>query len=224
MSVQALQLGTPIRLLFASDLHLGLPWTRRAAVDLLRAARHTRPHLILIGGDLLDSPAIPTLRRLLGRLVKRCPVYVTAGNHDRPFPQLPEITGRDSGAQWLPDRPKPFQPLGGKPLRITDSPTNTHTSAEILCTHDPAAAIASTAPLAFAGHLHGGQCVLGPSAANFSPAASSTASPPSASSRQSARFSSAAASRTRSLSLQLPAGGDSLRSFLTATHSVSIFL
>jgi predicted MPP superfamily phosphohydrolase len=151
-------LRSPVTVLFASDLHLGRCWTRRAATELLRAARHTRPDLILLGGDLLDSVrGAGILTGLLKRLAARCPVYLTSGNHD--LAQLAQVA-RSAGAYWLPDQPASFQTRSGQVIAITAHPPVNLESPHILCLHDPAAAPANAYRLAFAGHLHGGQCVL----------------------------------------------------------------
>ena len=155
-------LRKPVTVLFAADLHLGWPWTRRAACSFLRAARETRPDLILLGGDLLDRcAALPRVRRLVSRLTTISPVYVTPGNHDRRFAGLAAVV-REAGAWWLPDGAVAFWTAAGECLTITATPAPREAAVErqVLCAHDPAVGAEAAAPLVFAGHLHGGQCVL----------------------------------------------------------------
>jgi len=41
-SVAGFELQSPATILFASDLHIGLPWTNRAAIELVRATKWVR--------------------------------------------------------------------------------------------------------------------------------------------------------------------------------------
>ncbi len=74
------------RILFISDLHTGRTrqsYLRRALVDCLRE----RPHLILLGGDLIDyfPSSLPQLAELLGILTNPSPpdgICTIFGNHD----------------------------------------------------------------------------------------------------------------------------------------------
>ena len=67
--------GSRFRILFASDLHLGLPWTRRTSGDLIDAADAERPDIVLLGGDLVDNrrglDAIEALRSARSRAIGR---------------------------------------------------------------------------------------------------------------------------------------------------------
>ena len=148
-----LGLPAPVRLLYASDLHLGRPWTAAVPDQLLAAAEAVDPHLIVLGGDLSDVPAgREPLTRLVGRLAARSPVLGVGGNHDR-GPAVRHAVER-GGGQWLAT---PRVVLG-----LTLSPTPTP-GADVVCGHDPAvfpAAAAAGVRLVLAGHLHGGQCVL----------------------------------------------------------------
>ena len=139
-SVGGFDLPSPLRLLYASDLHLGRPWTRGVAPQLLGLARVARPHVVLLGGDLCDTPrGLPTLSRLVRRLASRHPVHAVMGNHDRRLSPLLAPAVEAAGGVWIADA----SPIPG-----------------VLVAHDPAVFATSTARLVLAGHLHGGQCVL----------------------------------------------------------------
>jgi hypothetical protein len=154
-----LGLPGPIRLLYASDLHLGHWWTRRVPERLLEAAREARPGLVLLGGDLVDSArALPQLRELVRALAEQAPTCAVPGNHDARagIAEVREaVTG--GGGHWLPDGP-----LTG-PVRVDATVQPGPDGPRVLCAHHPdvfpAAAEAGYA-LVLAGHLHGGQCVL----------------------------------------------------------------
>ena len=62
-------LDQPIRLLYFSDLHLGHWWTRGIPAQLIDVTNQTCPHIILLGGDLVDRRcALPVLRECLREL------------------------------------------------------------------------------------------------------------------------------------------------------------
>ncbi len=166
-----LGLARPLRLLYASDLHLGHWWTRRVSEQLLRAAQETKPDLILLGGDLADNPkAFFLLGACVRALGEIAPVHAVPGNHDR---RVGVTNVRAiiiaSGGHWLPDRPLDQQ------LRIdgTLDPTRSD-RLRLLCAHYPSdfpAARAAGYRVVLAGHLHGGQCVVATRRGRLYPAA-----------------------------------------------------
>src|SRR5438874_2622408 len=80
----ALGLPRPVRLVYASDLHLGHWWTRGVPAQLLLVARQTRPDAVLLGGDLVDGPeALPALRECVRALADLALVGAVPGNHDQ---------------------------------------------------------------------------------------------------------------------------------------------
>ncbi|HWG47508.1 MAG TPA: metallophosphoesterase, partial [Gemmataceae bacterium] len=103
----AWNLPRPVRLLYASDLHLGHAWTARVPDHLILLARQTSPDLILLGGDLIDHPrALESLRFLLRALSEIAPVHAIAGNHDlRAGLDVVRAVVQTAGAHWLPDCP-----------------------------------------------------------------------------------------------------------------------
>lgn len=166
-------------LLFASDLHLGKRRGARGATlleALLERARAAAPDVILLGGDLVDARAgRATLTECVARLAAVAPVAAVAGNHDVAA-GLAEVRDavRTGGGHWLHDAPLTMARAGRRPLRCCA--TSDAVDAAIapdddgdgvlraLVGHHPAAAAAAIArrgcDVAFAGHLHGGQCVL----------------------------------------------------------------
>ncbi len=166
-----LGLARPLRVLYASDLHLGWRWTRGVPGQLVRAVREAAPDLILLGGDLADNrTGLPALRECVRDLVAVAPVYAVAGNHDaRAGLAAVRAAVEAGGGRWLPDRP-----IAG-PVRIDGRiDPAMHAGPRLLCTHHPGdfpAAAAAGYGLVLAGHLHGGQCVLATRRGRLYPAA-----------------------------------------------------
>lgn len=155
-------LPRPVRLLYASDLHLGHWWTARVADHLVVLARQTCPDVILLGGDLVDRVrALEPLRCMLRTLTAIAPVHAIAGNHDlRAGLAAVRDAVRSTGAHWLPDGPVKH-PLHIEGVLAPNAPRPF--DRRILCAHAPdvfPAAVAAGYRLVLAGHLHGGQCVI----------------------------------------------------------------
>ena len=155
-----LGLGRRLRLLYASDLHLGHWWSRDVPAQLSLACRHTSPDVILLGGDLADRPgAVDQLRACVRELATVAPVAALAGNHDeRAGVTRVRAAVLDAGGHWLPDAPLE-EPLGID----ADVVTAPGPGPRLLCAHSPdvfPAAARAGYRLVLAGHLHGGQCVL----------------------------------------------------------------
>ena len=182
-----LGLARPLRLLYASDLHLGRRWTRAIPGQLLLAARAAAPELILLGGDLADNRAgLAALKECVHDLAAAASVHAVPGNHD-------ERTGMGDvraaveagGGHWLPDHPieGPVSIDGRIDAQITnlsgrqfDDQIDPAPRAvpRLLCTHHPGefpATAAAGYALVLAGHLHGGQCVLATDRGRLYPAA-----------------------------------------------------
>jgi predicted MPP superfamily phosphohydrolase len=157
----ALNVSHPLRLLYASDLHLGHWWTARVAEHLVVLAGRTSPDVILLGGDLVDRRrALEPMQSMLRSLTKLAPTYAIPGNHDlRVGVAALRVAVLAAGGHWLPDG------LVERGLTIEGvlSPPRCHSESRILCAHAPAifpAAARAGYRLVLAGHLHGGQCVL----------------------------------------------------------------
>lgn len=167
----ALGLPSAIALLYASDLHLTANG-ERIADKVVAAAARERPDAVLLGGDLVEGKAgLAPLAAMVRALSRTCPVLAVEGNHDR-FWGASAV--RDAvvhgGGHWLSDA---AVRVGG--LRLVAS-TDAVGCGEPHCLvgHDPAefpAAVTAGAALVFAGHLHGGQCVLGEHGGRLYPAA-----------------------------------------------------
>jgi predicted MPP superfamily phosphohydrolase len=154
-----LGLSRPVRLLYASDLHLGRRWNRAVPEQLRQAGAETAPELILLGGDLADNAAgLAALQECVRALARVAPVHAVPGNHDRrPGVEAVRAAVEAGGGFWLLERSidTPVRIEG----RVDPAP---HEEPRVLCTHQPGefpAAVAAGYALVLAGHLHGGQCV-----------------------------------------------------------------
>jgi predicted MPP superfamily phosphohydrolase len=155
-----LELGRRVRLLYASDLHLGHWWSREVPAQLSVVCHHSSPDVILLGGDLVDHPgAVDQLRTCVRELGAVAPVAALAGNHDeRAGVAYVRAAVLDAGGHWLPDAPLEA-PLGID----ADIGAASRPGTRLLCAHYPdifPAAARAGYRLVLAGHLHGGQCVL----------------------------------------------------------------
>jgi predicted MPP superfamily phosphohydrolase len=79
--------GLPeVKILMASDIHLGALIGERREKKLLDIIREQKPDLVLLCGDLIDGEIAPVLRKNLGRHIQeiRTPlgVYAILGNHE----------------------------------------------------------------------------------------------------------------------------------------------
>jgi hypothetical protein len=94
--------GNPkIRILMASDLHLGALVRLKKEEKLLEIIKKEKPDLVLLCGDLVDSEIAPVLRKNLGSHIREIEtplgVYAITGNHeyiggiDKTLPYLKSI-------------------------------------------------------------------------------------------------------------------------------------
>jgi predicted MPP superfamily phosphohydrolase len=167
----SLGLGRRLRLLYASDLHLGHCWTRNVPVQLVDVCRQTKPDIILLGGDLADRQCgLVPLRDCVQALTDVAPVAAIPGNHDE-RPGIADVRSAvaDGQGHWLPQRDIE------QPLRIdAQIERATIPGCRVLCSHYPdvfPAAAKAGYRLVLAGHLHGGQCVLATFGGRLYPAA-----------------------------------------------------
>jgi predicted MPP superfamily phosphohydrolase len=150
--------GIGLRLLYASDLHL-TRWTPHIVEQLHEVCQHQKPDGLLLGGDLVD---LNNGLSLLAQFIQQqtCPVWAVGGNHD-------ELVGIDyvracvefARGCWLEQSIQLTNTLS-----ISGVCGESSTRYSVLCAHDPAVfphAVACGYDLVLAGHLHGGQCVLG---------------------------------------------------------------
>lgn len=167
----ALGLARPVRIMYASDLHLGHWWTGHVGTELIALAARFKPDAVLLGGDLIDNVrALPALAECLRGLADLALVGAVPGNHDeRAGCRELQDTVLASGCRWLPQE---SLTLGA---RVDGSVCSLDANCpSVLCTHDPSlfpGAAAAGYRLVLAGHLHGGQCVLATYSDKLYPAA-----------------------------------------------------
>lgn len=93
-----------VKVLVASDLHLGALIGERREKRLLEIIQEQKPDLVLLCGDLVDGEIAPVLRKNLGRHIQEIQtplgVYAISGNHeyiggiDKTLPYLKSINIR----------------------------------------------------------------------------------------------------------------------------------
>lgn len=93
--------STEVKILMASDIHLGALIGERREKRLLEIVREQKPDLVLLCGDLVDGEIAPVLRKNLGRHIQEIQtplgVYAILGNHeyiggiDKTLPYLKSI-------------------------------------------------------------------------------------------------------------------------------------
>jgi len=79
--------GSPeLKILMASDIHLGALIGERREKRLLEIIQEQKPDLVLLCGDLVDGEIAPVLRKNLGRHIQEIQtplgVYAITGNHE----------------------------------------------------------------------------------------------------------------------------------------------
>lgn len=170
----------PLRLAFASDLHLG-PTTSRATLDAAFGLLNAwSPDLLVLGGDFVFLEATDARALELGARVAEVPArkkYAVLGNHDlwTHHPRL-ERALEAAGVELLINRSLPLpHPWGGVHLVGLDDPWTGTMNLEAALDGVPAEAIrlgvvhspdgapllATAKPaLILAGHTHGGQVAL----------------------------------------------------------------
>lgn len=105
LTIQKKVTGSPeVKILMASDLHLGALIGERREKRLLDIIREQKPDLVLLCGDLVDGEIAPVLRKNLGRHIQEIQtplgVYAITGNHeyiggiDKTLPYLKSINIR----------------------------------------------------------------------------------------------------------------------------------
>lgn len=132
--------GNPeVKILMASDIHLGALIGERREKKLLDIVREQKPDLVLLCGDLVDGEIAPVLRKNLGRHIQEINtplgVYAILGNHEyiggaeKTLPYLKSINikvlidsvvslpngiqlvGRNDRSSRGPNQPKPLSEL-----------------------------------------------------------------------------------------------------------------
>lgn len=157
----------PVRLLYASDLHLGWPWTRCVPDQVLDAVRATRPDALLLGGDLCDGVrALARLAELVRAARELTHVLAVPGNHDlRLGGERVRDVVTSAGGTWLvgDDHRIGAVLIEGRARKLGSAAAPPAGTTRVLCAHRPAivaAARRARFDIVLAGHLHGGQLVL----------------------------------------------------------------
>ena len=179
------------RLVQVSDIHLGPIADRTAVVEALEAATSEDPDLIVVTGDVVDTPRtdcahwLPELRRLRARHG----VVAILGNHDEDsgLERVAEAVRAATDWTLLRDEVHRLDLPGGAlhvvGLEFRRTPHEgvaiarlaamlPEGAATLLLAHHPnafPAAVEAGLPLTFAGHTHGGQIAL-PMAPRMNPA------------------------------------------------------
>jgi predicted MPP superfamily phosphohydrolase len=154
------------RLLYVSDIHLRSGRSDLLSRHIVAAAARSRPDVVLLGGDLVDSSStLSQLSELVRRLRELAPVLAIGGNHDQRvgFGRVRSVV-EEGGGEWIHDRT----------VRVThrerviavsgpDAAGPLAADVQILCAHNPR--IWKTCrnggyDLVLAGHLHGCQIVV----------------------------------------------------------------
>ncbi|MDO8927639.1 MAG: metallophosphoesterase [Bacteroidota bacterium] len=96
--------ASEIKILLASDIHLGALIGERREMRFLEIVREQKPDIVLLAGDLVDGEIAPVLRKNLGRHIQEINtplgVFAISGNHeyiggiDKTLPYLKSINIR----------------------------------------------------------------------------------------------------------------------------------
>ena len=157
---------SPCRVAYVSDIHLRRGRSTHLVSQVIAATRRADPHLILLGGDLVDQLSeLPHLSDLIEKLLTIAPVFAIPGNHDvAAGEEKVRATVEAAGASWIQHTTTLFA-HGTRTLAISGPAAPDPPPAadlHILCAHNPR--VWKTARhrhfhLVLAGHLHGCQAV-----------------------------------------------------------------
>jgi len=172
----------PLRILFITDVHLGLLETELYLRDIEHAVAETRPDLILSAGDLFDGRGdpMPEVAARLARLEAPWGKFAVLGNHEF-YAGLPEslrfhqaagfsllrgetrTLGSNGWSLVIAGIDFPAEGVWGRHVVETDQITASHRpgSYQILLKHlpVPSTRLGSHFDLQLSGHAHGGQII-----------------------------------------------------------------
>lgn len=173
--------GSPeVKLLLASDIHLGALIGERREKRLLEIIQEQKPDLVLLAGDLVDGELAPVLRKNLGRHIQEIKtplgMYAIMGNHEyiggvnKTLPYLNSINIRVLLDEVL-TLPNGIQLVGRNDYSVRKSPEGRKSLIElcskldsvhpvIVMNHQPydlQEAVDSKVDLQVSGHTHNGQ-------------------------------------------------------------------
>jgi len=171
-----------MKILMASDIHLGALVGERQEMKLVRIINEQKPDLVLLCGDLVDGDIGPVLRKNLGKHIQeiRTPlgVYAIPGNHEyiggiqNTLPYLQSINIQvlrdqivvlSNGIQLVgrDDRDSRRMGGGGPPHELKELTQDLdHSKPIIVMNHQPfhlEEAVEVGADLHLSGHTHNGQ-------------------------------------------------------------------
>ena len=153
------------RLLYVSDIHLRPGRSDTLSDQVMDAAIRSRPHAVLLGGDLVDSRSeLSALSRLVRKLGEIAQVLAIGGNHDHQIgmPRVREAV-TEGGARWIHDGIANVVHAGAV-IAVSGPESAPHADGDVrvLCAHNPRIWRRSRDAgyhLVLAGHLHGCQLV-----------------------------------------------------------------
>lgn len=171
-----------MKILMASDIHLGALIGERQEQKLVRIINDQKPDLVLLCGDLVDGDIGPVLRKKLGRHIQeiRTPlgVYAITGNHEyiggirKTLPYLQsiniqvlrdEVVQLSNGIQLVGRDDRDSRRMGEgsnlKELKVLTRELD-HSKPIIVMNHQPfnlQEAVDAGADLHLSGHTHHGQ-------------------------------------------------------------------
>lgn len=174
--------ATELKILMASDIHLGALIGERQEMKLVRIINEQKPDLVLLCGDLVDGDIGPVLRKNLGKHLQeiRTPlgVYAIPGNHEyiggiqNTLPYLKSINIRvlrdevvtlPDGIQLVGRDDRDSRRMGGEnnphDLKVLMKDVD-HSKPIIVMNHQPfhlEEAEEAGADLHLSGHTHNGQ-------------------------------------------------------------------
>jgi predicted MPP superfamily phosphohydrolase len=153
------------RLLYVSDIHLRRRRSDNLCRQVIESVRHSNTDVVLLGGDLTDSPSeLEKLCDLVAALRELAPVLAVGGNHDSHV-GVDRVRGavERGGGKWIHDDSIAVT-HGARVIAISGPGAAILPDGDvrILCAHNPR--VWKTArligyDLVLAGHLHGCQFV-----------------------------------------------------------------
>lgn len=174
--------ASELKILMASDIHLGALIGERQEKKLVRIINEQNPDLVLLCGDLVDGDIGPVLRKKLGKHIQeirtRLGVYAIPGNHEyiggirNTLPYLQsinikvlrdEVVTLADGIQLVGRDDRDSRRMGepGNPHELSDLVKGLdHSRPIIVMNHQPfhlEEAVEAGADLHLSGHTHNGQ-------------------------------------------------------------------
>jgi hypothetical protein len=153
------------RLLYVSDIHLRNGRSPALSRQVIDAVARSRPHAVLLGGDLVDHPSeLATLTGLVAELRAAAPVLAIGGNHDDQIglDRVAEAV-EHGGGQWIHEGVAHVS-HNGRMIAVSgpEAGPDSQGHVRVLCAHNPRIWKTSRHAgfdLVLAGHLHGCQLV-----------------------------------------------------------------